>query len=205
MQFIKEDERLAIAEKRPVLVEALGFTRGYATSARDLALIVAGVGALVLAANIRVPMWPVPVTMQTLAVLMIGAGYGLRLGLVTVLAYLALGAAGVAVFAGESAGLAYMAGPTGGYLVGFVVAAGLMAALARRGWDRTVLRMGAAMILGNAAIYACGLAWMSALFAADKGMGWVLQYGMVNFLPGDALKIALAAMLMPLLWRAVKR
>lgn len=204
MQFIKEDERLAIAEKRPVLVEALGFTRGYATSARDLALIVAGVGALVLAANIRVPMWPVPVTMQTLAVLMIGAGYGLRLGLVTVLAYLALGAAGVAVFAGESAGLAYGGADRrlsrrlcrGGGADGGAGAARLGPHGAAHG---------AAMILGNAAIYACGLAWMSALFAADKGMGWVLQYGMVNFLPGDALKIALAAMLMPLLWRAVKR
>jgi biotin transport system substrate-specific component len=150
-------------------------------------------------------MWPVPVTMQTFAVLLIGAAYGARLSLVTILGYLALGASGVLVFAGDQAGLAYMAGPTGGYLVGFAVAAALMGALARRGWDRTVAGMAGAMLLGNAVIYALGLGWMAVLFAGSKGFGWVVQMGMVNFLPGDLLKLALAAMLMPLLWRATNR
>ncbi len=143
--------------------------------------------------------------MQTFAVLMIGAGFGMRLGLATVLGYLALGVLGMSVFTGESAGLAYLAGPTGGYLVGFAVAAGLMGVLAQRGWDRSVAGMAGAMLLGNAVIYGLGLAWMSWLFAADKGMAWVLQYGMVNFLPGDLLKLALAAMLMPMAWKMVGR
>ena len=168
-------------------------------------LVAVGIATLVLASKIRVLTWPVPVTMQTFAVLVIGAAYGLRLSLMTILGYLALGAAGWAVFAGDSAGLAYMAGPTAGYLAGFVAAMALMAALARRGWDRSVLRMGAAMALGNAVIYGFGLAWMSWLFAGDKGLGWVLQMGMINFLPGDALKLALAAMVMPLAWKIARR
>ena len=192
-------------ENKPVLAEALVLRGDAARAAKSAALVLAGIAGLVIASKIRVPMWPVPVTMQTFAVLVLGAAYGLRLSLVTVLGYLVLGAAGFAVFAGESAGLAYMAGPTGGYLAGFVAAMALMGALARRGWDRSVLGMGAAMVLGNAVIYGFGLAWMSWLFAADKGLGWVLHYGMVNFLAGDALKLALAAMVMPLAWKIARR
>ena len=192
-------------ENKPVLAEALVLRGNAARAAKSAALVLAGIAGLVIASKIRVPMWPVPVTMQTFAVLVLGAAYGLRLSLVTVLGYLVLGAAGFAVFAGESAGLAYMAGPTGGYLSGFVAAMALMGALARRGWDRSVLGMGAAMVLGNAVIYGFGLAWMSWLFAADKGLGWVLHYGMVNFLAGDALKLALAAMVMPLAWKIARR
>ncbi|WP_322866191.1 biotin transporter BioY [Aquicoccus sp. G2-2] len=188
-----------------VLIERSGLRGGAGALAKDMALVVLGIGALVLSANIRIPMWPVPVTMQTFAVLLIGAAYGARLSLMTMLGYLALGACGVAVFAGDQAGLAYMAGPTGGYLVGFAVAAALMGALARRGWDRTVGGMAGAMLLGNAVIYTLGLGWMAVLFAGSKGFGWVVQMGMVNFLPGDLLKLALAAMLMPLLWRATNR
>jgi biotin transport system substrate-specific component len=188
-----------------VLIERSGLRGGSGALMKDMALVALGIGALILSAHIRVPMWPVPVTMQTFAVLLIGAAYGARLSLVTILGYLALGASGVLVFAGDQAGLAYMAGPTGGYLVGFAVAAALMGALARRGWDRTVAGMAGAMLLGNAVIYALGLGWMAVLFAGSKGFAWVVQMGMVNFLPGDLLKLALAAMLMPLLWRATKR
>ena len=192
-------------ENKPVLAEALVLRGNAARAAKSAALVLVGIAGLVIASKIRVPMWPVPVTMQTFAVLVLGAAYGLRLSLVTVLGYLVLGAAGFAVFAGESAGLVYMAGPTGGYLAGFVAAMALMGALARRGWDRSVLGMGAAMVLGNAVIYGFGLAWMSWLFAAEKGLGWVLHYGMVNFLAGDAVKLALAAMVMPLAWKIARR
>ncbi|MEZ5723440.1 MAG: biotin transporter BioY, partial [Paracoccaceae bacterium] len=187
-----------------VLGETFGPSEGAAKLAKDVALVLAGIAVLTIAAKIRVPMWPVPITMQTFAVLTIGAGLGLRLGLVTVLGYLALGALGLAVFTGESAGPAYMAGPTGGYLVGFAVAAGAMGLLARRGWDRTVAGMAGAMLIGTAIIYAFGLAGMSALFLADKGAAWVLQNGMVNFLIGDALKLALAALVVPGLWKLAR-
>jgi biotin transport system substrate-specific component len=190
---------------RPVLSEALGPSEGMSLRIKQALLILLGVAALTIAAKIRVPMWPVPITMQTFAVLVIGAAYGARLGLATLLAYLAVGAAGLAVFTGESAGLAYMMGPTGGYLVGFAVAAGVMGWLAARGWDRTVAGMAGALLIGNAVIYAFGLPWMAWLFAGEKGMAWVLQWGMTNFLLGDALKLALAAMVLPLAWTSVGR
>ena len=112
------------------------------------------------------PVWPspVPITLGTFAVLTIGAAYGPRLGLVTILAYLAIGALGFDVFAGSSAeknGLAYMLGGTGGYLVGYALAVLVLGFAARRGWDRSVPGMAAAMLVGNVVIYAAGLAWLT--------------------------------------------
>lgn len=190
---------------RPVLSDVLGPSEGMSLRVKQVLLVILGIAALTIAAKIRVPMWPVPITMQTFAVLVIGAAYGPRLGVATLLAYLALGAAGFAVFSGESGGLAYMTGPTGGYLVGFAVAAGVMGWLAARGWDRTVWSMAGALLIGNAIIYAFGLPWMAWLFAAEKGMGWVLQWGMTNFLLGDALKLCLAALVLPMAWSFTDR
>ncbi|WP_075222136.1 biotin transporter BioY [Acuticoccus yangtzensis] len=191
-----------------VLTDAFGPTSGTALRLKELALVALGVAALAITAKMRVPMWPVPITMQTFTVFVIGAAYGTRLGVGTVLAYLAIGALGADVFTSSSAtanGLAYMTGPTLGYLVGFVAAAGIVGTLAQRGWDVSIGKMALAVALGTAAVYACGLSWMAALFAADKGMGWVLQYGMVNFLPGDALKLALAATLVPAVARLARK
>lgn len=185
-----------------VLLEAVAPRQGLAIKAGLVAL---GVAALAISAQIRVPMWPVPMTMQTFAVLGIGALYGARLGVVTMLAYLALGAAGVAVFTGEGAGPAHMAGPTGGYLAGFAFAAALVGWLARRGWDRSIAGMAGAFALGTGVIYACGLGWMAYLFGADRGLAWVVEMGMLPFLPGDALKLVLAALVVPGLWRLVPR
>ncbi len=187
-----------------VLGEAFGPSEGAAKRVKEVVLVLAGIALLAIASKIRVPMWPVPMTMQTFAVLTVGAGLGLRLGLASLLGYVALGAAGVAVFAGDSAGLAYMTGPTAGYLVGFVAAAAAMGAMARRGLDRNVLTMAGAMLVGNAIIYVFGVAWMAYLFGAAKGMDWVMQYGMTNFLVGDALKLALAALVVPGLWKLAR-
>ncbi|HBZ44968.1 MAG TPA: biotin transporter BioY [Maritimibacter sp.] len=194
---------MAITMNDKVLGEAFGPTEGTAKIAKEVALVVAGIALMTLAAKIRVPMWPVPITMQTFGVLTIGTVLGLRLGLFAMVGYLALGMLGVQVFTGESAGLAYMAGPTGGYLVGFAVAAGVMGYLARRGWDRSVASMAGAMLIGNAIIYVFGLAGMSMIFLADKGAAWVLQYGFTNFMVGDALKLVLAALVVPGLWKLV--
>ena len=189
-----------------VLAEAVFPREGRALMVKRVALVVVGVAALAIAAKIKVPFWPVPVTMQTFAVLTIGAAYGLRLGVATLLAYLAVGALGYDVFTSSSAesnGIAYMMGPTGGYLVGFVLAAGLLGWLARLGWDRSTGRMAAAMLIGNLVIYAAGLAWLGHLFAADHGWATVLDWGLWPFLAGDALKLALAALVFPLAWKAV--
>ena len=169
--------------------------------------VLAGVAALAIAAKIRIPMWPVPGTLQSMVILLIGSSYGLRLGVTTVFAYLVLGAIGFNIFADTSAevnGLAYMTGPTGGYLVGFLVAASTMGALARKGWDRTWQKMAISMFVGTAIIYAFGLLWMSHMFLADKGAAWVVKFGMTNFLVFDAIKLAIAAMLTPMLWKMVR-
>ena len=139
---------------QPVLIDNFGAHAGVSLRLKQAALVALGVLAIAIAAKVRVPMWPVPITMQTFAMLTLGAAFGARLGLLTVVAYLALGAAGLAVFTGEGAGLAYMAGPTGGYLVGFAVAAWAVGALARRGWSRSVAGMVGALLIGNAIIYA---------------------------------------------------
>lgn len=196
---------MAFATTDKVLAD-LGPAEGTGLWVKRAVLVAAGIAAMTIAAKIRVPMWPVPGTMQTFVVLSVGAAYGMRLGLATMLGYLLIGAFGYDVFTSSSAasnGLAYMVGPTGGYLVGFAVAAGVMGWLARKGWDRTFMKMAAAMLIGNVIVYAFGLPWMAHLFLADKGMEWVMAWGMTNFLAFDALKLALAAMLFPVLWKMV--
>ena len=173
------------------------------TAARRVGMVVAalfGVCLLTLSAKVQVPFWPVPMTMQTLVVLMLGMAYGSRLAAGTVLAYLLAGAAGLPVFAGtpeRGIGLAYMMGPTAGFLVGFVLAAWLVGVLAERGWDRSFLRCAAAMVLGHAVITLSGLAWLAVLFGTPKA----IEVGLMPFLASSALKTALGAVSMPMLWR----
>ena len=170
---------------------------------RNLILAIVGSLALWVSAKISIPFWPVPLTMQTLVVLVIGMAFGARLGAATVLLYLAEGAVGLPVFSGtpeKGLGLAYMMSTTGGYLVGFVLAAGAVGFLAERGWDRSPLKTALAMVLGNVLIYVTGLLWLGTIVGWDKP---VLAWGLTPFLAGDAVKIAVAAVLMPLVWRLV--
>ena len=172
---------------------------------RNIVLAVLGSIALWISAKIQVPFYPIPMTMQTLIILLIGTAFGWRLGAATVLLYLAQGAAGLPVFAGtpeKGIGLAYMFGPTGGYLFGFILAASLVGWLAERGWDRSVLMTGLAMLLGNVAIYIPGLIWLGSIVGWDKP---VLQWGMTPFLLGDATKLLLAALLLPCAWKLIGR
>ena len=183
-----------------VLAETLGVT----TRAKQGLLVIFGIAALIVAAKIKIPMWPVPMTMGTFAVLTIGAAFGLRLGLVTLLGYMALGMLGFDVFSGsgEKVGIEYMLGGTGGYLLGFVLASALLGVLAARGWDRSPLWMGLALLLGNIVIYVPGLLWLGALFGWDQP---ILEWGLWPFLLGDTLKLALAALVLPMIWRWVER
>lgn len=186
-----------------VLSEAVAPVEGTALWVKRVALVALGVAALAIAAKIKVPFWPVPITMQTFVVVAVGAAYGMRLGLATMAAYLAIGALGFDVFTGSTAeknGLAYMMGGTGGYLAGFVAATAFLGWAARRGWDRSVGSMGAAMLIAHAMIYALGLLWLGTLMGWDKP---ILQWGLYPFLLGDAAKVALAALLFPALWRMV--
>jgi biotin transport system substrate-specific component len=141
--------------------------------------------------------------MQTLVVLLIGFAFGPVLAGATVGLYLLQGAFGLPVFQGtpeKGLGLAYMMGPTGGYLAGFFVAAVVCGKLAQKGWDKRFSTMALGMVLGNAIIYAFGLAWLGSLIGWDKP---VLQYGMIPFLVGDLIKIAIAVVLVPMIWKSV--
>ena len=194
----------ARALRLPTISEAMVdslVTPSTATSALTRgALVVFGSLLLAVSAQFKIPLYPVPVTGQTLVVLLIGMTYGPRLGGITMLAYLFEGALGLPVFAGGAAGVAVFMGPTGGYLFGFLLAGVAMGYLAERGMARTVLSTIAAMVLGNSVIYLCGALWLANFI----GLGQAIAAGVLPFLYGDALKLAVAAGLMPLAWRAVK-
>ncbi|MGF1503804.1 MAG: biotin transporter BioY [Chloroflexi bacterium] len=164
----------------------------------DVALIVAGSWFIAAMARLTLEIGPVPVTGQTLAVLLIGVLLGSRKGALSVLAYIAQGIAGLPVFARGLAGPAIVASPTFGYIMGFVAAAFVVGLLAERNWDANVLKTAAAMIVGNLIIYAFGVAWLAILNVPE-----VIAVGVVPFLLGDALKIGLAMVLLPLGWRLV--
>jgi biotin transport system substrate-specific component len=187
------------------LAEAIFPQTGLALRVKQLVLVVAGITALALAAKIKIPMFPVPMTMGTFAVLSIGAAYGARLGMATILGYMLIGALGFDVFAGSSAeisGVTYMMGGTGGYLVGYVLAVLALGALTRKGWDRARGKMALAMLLGNVLIYLPGLIWLTVLYGVDAP---ILAWGLTPFLLGDVVKLALAALLLPALWTLVGR
>jgi len=186
-----------------VLSEAILPSEGSALWIKRAVLVVLGIAALAIAAKIKVPMWPVPITMGTFAVLTIAAAYGPKLGLTTILGYMLIGALGFDVFASSSAesfGLEYMMGGTGGYLVGYVLATVALGYMARIGWDRTAPKMAASMVLGNALIYIPGLSWLGTLYGWDKP---IFEWGFTPFLLGDVIKLALAALMVPGLWKLI--
>jgi len=149
-------------------------------------------------AAFHLPFTPVPITLQTLLVLLTGAVLGSRMGALTLIAYLGEGAVGLPVFAGGQSGLVYMAGPTGGYLVGFVAAAWLVGYLSERAWDRRLWRTAVAMVAGSLVIYLGGCAWLAVL--TGRSLDGVLALGMYPFLIGDAYKIVVAAIALPGAW-----
>ena len=200
------------------LAEALGPDTGTGLLVKQALLVALGIALLTLAAQVKVavPPSPVAVNLGTLAVLGIGAAYGPRLGLATILGYMGVGALGFDVFQSSTAelnGVSYMMGATGGYLLGYVLAVVALGWLARRGWDRSVLWMALAMLIGNVILYVPGLAWLHHLIA--QGMfrpetyatAWeqTLAWGLTPFVIGDLMKLALAALLLPAAWALVGR
>jgi biotin transport system substrate-specific component len=165
--------------------------------AREAVLLGAGVVTLALCAHVIIPLpfTPVPVTGQTFGVLLLAAAYGMRRGLATIALYLLAGAAGLPVFAPGANIASY------GYLAGFALAAIVVGWLAERGWGRTLPTAIAAMLAGEVAIYACGLAWLA------RFVGWnaVFAMGLYPFLIGDAYKLVAAALLLPAAWLVTRR
>ena len=175
---------------------------------QSLVLVLAGTAVLTISAKVQVPFWPVPMTLQTLAVMLIGAAYGSRLAVVTVLAYIAEGAIGLPVFANtppQIAGPAYLIGPTAGYIWGWVVAAGIIGFAADRGASRSIGKLFVAILIGEVALFAMGfawLAWFATLSSGEIGLGAekALAAGVTPFILADLLKIALASLLVPAAW-----
>lgn len=169
---------------------------------RPALLVAGGVCLITLGAKASVPFWPVPLTLQTLAISVVAAAYGLRLGLATVASYLMAGLLGAPIFAGMTTGIAPFMGPTGGFLVGFLLMAAIIGAAADRGWDRAWPRILAAMALANVIVFLPGLAWLGTF----TGYGHrLVAAGVTPFVLGTLVKTALAAALMPAAWALVRR
>jgi len=173
------------------------------TRMRHVTLVVAGALFVVLCARVVIPISPVPFTGQTFGVLLVGGALGFRRGVAALLLYLALGAIGLPVYAQDKHGLETILGPTGGYLIGFVVAAALVGRLAELGWDRRIGGALAMMAIGTAVIYAIGVPWLKAAL----GYSWpdAVAGGMTKFLIWDAAKLALAAAIFPTAWWLIGR
>jgi biotin transport system substrate-specific component len=171
----------------------------------DAVLVALGVALIALSAQVEIhlPHTPVPITGQTFGALLVGGAYGAKRGFATFAAYLVVGGLGYGVFAGHASGwdLLKLTSATGGYLVGMLVAAGLVGWLADRGWDRKASRSLPTMILGNVVIYAIGATWLAHALGGGASTAWNL--GIKDFLVGDAIKILLAAGLLPAAWKLV--
>lgn len=171
--------------------------------ARDVILVVGGSLAVALSAQASVPMWPVPMTLQTLLISVIGLTFGARLAAWTLLVYLAQGAAGLPVFAGGAAGLPYMFGPTGGFLLGFVAMAWLTGWLVERGLDRGVWRLFIAAFVPALLLFVPGVLWLWTV--TPLGLEEAIMAGAVPFQLGGLVKSALAAVIVAGAWRIVER
>ena len=175
------------------------------TALTEALFVVGGIGFISLLAQIAIPVpgSPVPVTGQTLAVLLIGTTYGARLGFITFATYLLAGVAGAPIFAGSTHGIEKVIGATGGYLVGMLVASLLLGYLADRKADQKFRTSFPALLLGDLVIFTFGLAWLH----ASLDMTWAATFkaGLTPFILGEALKIAITATSLPLVWRKISR
>jgi biotin transport system substrate-specific component len=169
---------------------------------RDAMLVMSGVLLVAALAQVKIPLplTPVPLTGQTFAVLLVGAVLGSRRGLTALVVYLALGAAGLPFFAGGAGGVAYLSGPTLGYLFGFGLAAYIIGLLAERGLERSIRTSIIPFLVGTVLIYMFGAGWL----AFSLGIGKAITYGVIPFLAGDAIKLVLAALVLPAAWKLVR-
>jgi len=176
------------------------------SSALTKALLITG-GAIFLAilaqVSIPVPGSPVPVTGQTLGVLLLATAYGATLGTATFLLYLVAGFAGAPVFAGHGYGIDRLVGPTGGYLVGMLIASWVLGALAGRKWDQKLISAVTTMLIGDLIIFTLGLIWLQNY--TGKDWAWTFGAGLTPFIFGEILKIAIAGTSLPSLWKVVGR
>ncbi|MGN6407693.1 MAG: biotin transporter BioY [Curtobacterium sp.] len=190
--------------RRAVLADRLR-THGLATNA---ALVAGGALFTAVMAQVEVPMWPVPITGQTLAVVLVGATLGARRGMLSLLVYAVAGLAGAPFFAGFTGGLGALAVPSFGYVIGFIPAAGVIGWLARRDWDRHVGRAAVAMLVASAIPFVTGLPYLAVVLGqlgAPNDLQSVLAAGLYPFIVGGVAKALIAAGILPLAWKALGR
>ena len=195
---------MAVATTMRPLVSLALPEKGASRLATQIGLALLGTLVLALSAKTKVVLGPVDMSLQTLAIFLIAAAFGMRLGLATLLLYMAEGAYGLPVFQStpeKGIGIAYMLGSTGGYLAGFVVMAAIVGWAADRGWDRNPVKLLGAVLVAEIVMMAMGFAWLAGLIGAAKA--W--QFGVVPFIVPDLVKVALASALAPALWSLLPR
>ena len=195
---------LTVALSRPTLADRL-VTRSLVM---DAVLVVAGTALVAGAAQIAVPLWPVPITGQTLAVLLVAMALGPIRGGLSMALYLVLGGVGLPIFSDHSSGWSVVGGPTGGFIIGFIASAILTGWLAQQSWDRKLLRAFLAFLAGSAVTFAFGLPWLG-VFLGNHGypndVNSVLQAGFYPFIIGGIIKAALGAAIITAAWALVNR
>ena len=187
----------------PLTLRAAFFPR--ANSLTNSLLALGGAGFLAIMAQIAIPVpgSPVPVTGQTLGVLLIGASYGPALSISTVALYLAIGAAGAPIFSNGGSGFAKLVGPTGGYLAGMVLTSLVLGYLANKKWDARFRTALPAMLIGEVLTFIPGLIWLQ--HATAKDWSWTISAGFTPFVFGEAIKISIAAVTLPAIWKVVDK
>jgi biotin transport system substrate-specific component len=190
---------LSLAIGRPTLADRL-FARGVVM---DIVLVAAGAALAAIAAQVQVPLWPVPITGQTLAVLLVGSSLGALRGTLSMLLYAVLGMVGLPVFSDAASGMGVILGPTGGYIVGFVFAAAFTGWIAQRSWDRRILRSLLAFAGGTVVTFAIGLPWLAVVLGLN--LQQTLEGGLYPFIIGGVVKAIIAAGVVTLGWRYIER
>ena len=182
-----------------ILLNNLKIFQGTNVNVINVALILFGTLLLTISAKVQVPFWPVPMTMQTFVVFLIGATYGVRLSFLTLVAYLFEGAIGLPVFA-TGGGFVYLTGPTAGYLYGMTIAATVISFFANKGYSTSYTKSFISIILGSIIIFTFGVLYLGTIIGYNKA----LQLGLYPFIPSELFKIALAVLLIPTLNRIIK-
>lgn len=196
--------RLTLAIGRPTLADEV-FDRRLVT---DVVMILAGAALVALSSQLTIPLWPVPITAQTLAVLFVGASLGAVRGALSLLGYVGLGALGLPVFSGGGSGIGALTGSTGGFIAGFVLAAGAAGFVAHRGWDRRVVSAAASLLVVSTLPFVAGLLWLGYWLGehgAPNDPSSVVQAGLYPFVLGEIIKVAVTALVLRLAWRSAAR
>ena len=182
-----------------ILINQIFPTSGISSFIKSILLILFGSFLLAVSSKVQVPFWPVPMTMQTFVVFLIGMSYGWRLSFFTLLAYIIEGALGLPVFA-TGAGLTYLVGPTAGYIYGMLLASIVIGFLSEKNFSKTYFMSLVSLLIGSVIIFTLGVGYLGSIIGYDKA----INFGLLPFIPSELFKIALAVALIPSLSKFIK-